>query len=173
VKSGANVCEVWAIHRATTPLALLFLFGKVFRGKRFLLRERDLCWEETSDEESLQMHCYLCLIDGRGEQRSACAICQRCGAGVCEKHLVTQTSTAPIGMAGNGKPRYLLTCQRCSSDLGGIAQSTRSPGVPHQIPLVDNRRWWLRPRKKRTDLPDPQAAIAGVERFLKKQRRQE
>ncbi len=118
------------------------------------------------------MNCYVCLVSSSGEQKAACAICQRCGAGLCEKHLITHCSTSPMGMGGNGNPRYLLVCQRCSPDRGGMVQSPQPALSQYRPKLVSHRHWWQRVQRKQPDLPDSQEAIAGVEQFLKKQRRQ-
>lgn len=117
------------------------------------------------------MHCYLCLITGGGEHRSACAICQRCGAAICEQHLVPQLGTPPPGMGGGGNPRYLLVCQRCApANEALLPSSARS--VPSSPPkLLPRWRRQLLPGKQPA-LPSPQEAVAEAEHFLKKQRRQ-
>jgi hypothetical protein len=125
---------------------------------------------DRNREECLHMNCYMCLVDGGGEQKAACAICQRCGAALCEKHVITHISTAPIGMGGSGNPRYLLVCQRCFQGMGGgISSMPPSLSPDQRMP-----RWgfWQFTRRKQPELPDPQEAIAEAERFLKKKRRQ-
>lgn len=118
------------------------------------------------------MQCYLCLVNDGGEQQPACAICQRCGAGLCQKHLVNIKSSSPIGMGGSAYPKYLLVCQRCSPQAEGRNQSPLLPTPSGQPKLSSNWRWWQRFRRRQPESFDLEEMIAAIEHFLKSLRQQ-
>ncbi len=59
-----------------------------------------------------QMNCYLCLVETGCASHAAVAVCQRCGAGVCEAHLRALSAISVAGLAGT--PRSVLLCCRCA-----------------------------------------------------------
>ncbi len=118
------------------------------------------------------MNCYLCQVETGNAFHPALAICQRCGAGICGEHLVESVVTPVIGLAGDS--RSILICCRCS------AFSPRQARLPESRKQVKGRdgqgrasgwSWlrWLR-RRRLSTLPNPEEAVAAVERFLHRQR---
>ena len=121
------------------------------------------------------MNCYVCLVETGCESRPALAICQRCGAGMCQAHLVESVVTPVVGLAGD--TRSLLICCRCA------------PSPPHPATRAAPRKrgeeqdgqdrtagwhWWRRLRRRRSStLPRSEEAVAAVERFLNNPRNQE
>jgi hypothetical protein len=115
------------------------------------------------------MKCYLCLVRTGDASRDAFAICQRCGAGVCDIHLVP-VQRLP-GMAGGGNRS--LICSQCSYAGSSVSPcSDLGQGVRQEMKA--GHSWWTWFRRKRVAvLPEPEEAIVTVERFLKQKRGQE
>ena len=117
------------------------------------------------------MNCYQCQKEMNCEGRSVCAVCQHCGAAMCDRHLVT---TQPIvGMASGGS--HALICTQCHglSAPFSKASSTQQHQQPASTPQWLRTRlfcgiWWFRKNKDVT-LPEPEQAVALVEQFLKRQ----
>lgn len=117
------------------------------------------------------MNCYLCRVETGNTFHPALAICQRCGAGICAEHLV-EVATPVIGLAGES--RSILICCRCSTS------PPRQPGLPGSRKPVKERdgqsktsgwNWWhWLWRRQPSALPNPEEAVAAVERFLNHQR---
>jgi len=113
------------------------------------------------------MNCYLCLVETAGLSRPACGVCQHCGAGICERHLVVVQY--PLGMAGGR--RRTLVCASCSR--AGEPPSTQRRGgtQQHQKEQEVSTRWiWFHRRKQTSALPEPAQVVVAVEQFLKQQR---
>jgi hypothetical protein len=118
------------------------------------------------------MNCYLCLVETQCASHPAFALCQQCGAGMCEKHLI-ELGVRPAG-GGMISAGYRLLCHRCyrtavpsvrplqAQQRSQQRERGRSPGL----------RWWLWhwPHQP-SALPQPEEAVAAVERFLQRQRR--
>ncbi len=116
------------------------------------------------------MNCYVCLTEIGCESRPALAICQRCGAGVCKVHLVESVVTPVVGLAGEKKS--ILICCRCStSTMPSARQSVSGKHVKGRGENSRPSRWnwwgWLR-RRRHSELPEPEEAVASAERFLKR-----
>jgi hypothetical protein len=113
------------------------------------------------------MNCYICREETGNCSHPALAFCQYCGAGMCESHVIEWTPIPATGMAGTS--RCLLICSRCHHVLS-------QPRWPHSArptkekPGSDTpaeRPWWKRGwRRRPSDLPEPEAAVKEVERFL-------
>lgn len=116
------------------------------------------------------MKCYLCLVASTGITSLACAICQRCGAAMCEQHFVSLR--LPYGMAGGGK--QMLVCTWCCSgkaDTYKQAQQHPSQEMRSQRERTSQRRWfgyW----KRREPFPEPSRVVEAVEQLLKQLREQ-
>lgn len=108
------------------------------------------------------MNCYVCSTEAHNQAYLAVAICQQCGAGMCQDHLYTLRGAASVGMAGNISQR--LICSDCQALL--IVRTRKTPSARSgQTEL--RQQWWNRWRKrKEAELPEPQDAVKAVERFL-------
>ncbi len=119
---------------------------------------------------SKAMNCYVCLVETGYATRSAFAVCQCCGAGACDIHLVAYAVGPVIGMGGGttGVQRRRILCVHCADS----SLPATSPGrFPKQQGEGRRKRWWKWFERKRQErLPDAQEAIADVERFLKQGR---
>lgn len=121
------------------------------------------------------MNCYICLVETGNESHPALAVCQRCGAGVCRVHLIELAVIPTVGLAG--ETRSILICCRCSPCTPPAARPSRSgkqvKGLGEHS-RTSGRNWWnWLPWRRRSELPEPQEAVATVERFLKHQRNHE
>ncbi len=121
------------------------------------------------------MNCYVCQVETGNCSHPALAICQRCGAGVCDAHVVEIKMIAATGMAGTA--RYLLICSRC---YAGLSQErsprSRRPAQEKDAPAKPaGKHWWNRfrqSRSKEAEPMEPAEVVKEVERFLQQQRRQ-
>ena len=122
------------------------------------------------------MNCYRCLVEMKCNHQLACALCQRCGAGVCARHLVQLTVTPIVGMASGGHPRQSLICQDChqlaftppqrpqSQDRGMVSKEREQ-----KTPVL--WKMWYRVRGQRqVELLNPEDVVAAAELHLKRQR---
>jgi hypothetical protein len=114
------------------------------------------------------MNCYVCFVETGCESRPALAVCQRCGAGACRTHLVESAVMPVTGLAGES--RSILMCCRCA----------RPPKQPTACAVASKQmkgqagpsrawrwNWWSRFwRRGSSELPQPEEAVAAVERFL-------
>ncbi|MBE3559971.1 MAG: DUF2180 family protein [Ktedonobacteraceae bacterium] len=113
------------------------------------------------------MNCYLCYLETGYTSRTALACCHTCGAGMCEQHLIAVITQRMSGMAGPGMQGRRLLCTRCYADA---TPEARPSTVRRQRP---QRPWWQRFRQpKQPILPQPEEAVALVERFLKHQQQE-
>jgi len=104
----------------------------------------------------------------------AFALCQRCGAGVCDQHLVEVTLTSIAGMGGSGRHRHSLLCLRCHQ-LAHAAPQLAPPLSPaeERKQKISSVPWnvWKRLRGKHdSELPASQEVVEAAELFLKRQR---
>jgi hypothetical protein len=117
------------------------------------------------------MLCYLCFVEQRGSHCLAHALCQHCGAGICAEHLVALSVRPVCGMASSSGPGRRMLCRYCYASL---YPQERSRILPQRRPsTVDQRHWWsgmnwLR-KKRASELPTPEEAIAEAELLLKQQ----
>lgn len=121
----------------------------------------------------IYMNCYLCRIEAGNGFRPALAICQRCGAGVCEAHLVESTGMPIVGLAGIG---YAIICSRCSAPFSQQRsregrKSTREEKAWSRSPI--KMLWSWLSRRGPSELPKPTEIVKEVELFLHRQRTQE
>lgn len=120
------------------------------------------------------MNCYLCLVETEHYDQPAVALCQRCGAGVCRRHLVERVVVPPVGMGNDTMLRYSLICCRCHTAATVPLQRLCSAHTT-QEPETQRTRWnwwnWFTKRQQAT-LPEPEEAVSTVELFLKQQRKQ-
>ena len=132
------------------------------------------------------MNCYICLTETQCSSRPAFAICQQCGAGVCEKHLVEMKATPPVGMAGMlyATSQHRLICWNCyhAAFLTTAGYRPRRTGKKTDTSKKESAWWkcwfqklwhWHRPDAIAPDeaiLPNKKEAVATVEQFLKQQR---
>jgi len=125
------------------------------------------------------MNCYLCIIQSGSATRPAVAICQHCGVGMCEFHLVAPQGgqlVSPGGMAGAFSMRRLM-CSHCYN-VAFPPSRTHKPAQPEKGQSGKERRssgqWWRWLWKQRpsrfSELPQSEEAIALVENYLKRQR---
>jgi hypothetical protein len=117
------------------------------------------------------MNCYLCLIEiGCGDQ-TAYALCQRCGAGMCGRHLRELCFLPAAGMMdAHPTAKYSLICQRCYQ---AVAPSTRP--LQKNMQRTQNpslREFWRICFRRRTSppLPTETEAVILAEQFLKHER---
>ncbi len=116
------------------------------------------------------MNCYMCLVKHKDAMRSAHAVCQRCGVGVCHQHLVEMTDKPIVGPGACMSafhPRTLL-CRSCYEAM----YTTDVEPRPQKMLSSPTRRWWqyLWFWHIPSSLPSPEEAVASVEGFLKQQR---
>lgn len=112
------------------------------------------------------MNCYVCSVEALDRSCSAVAICQQCGAGICQDHLYTLPGATSVGMAGNMSRR--LICSVCN-DLLIVRSRKASSGRPGKT--ASHQPWWSRWRnRKESALPEPQEAVMAVEHFLQAKR---
>lgn len=118
------------------------------------------------------MNCYLCQLEA-DKLFPAVAVCQSCGAGICESHLIQMKTTQVVGMAGNGAPRSQVVCCRCYAETPST-HMFRSEGLAKARYTWKGASWWgwLR-RNQSKALPLPSEAVAFVEEFLYRERNQE
>jgi hypothetical protein len=122
------------------------------------------------------MNCYLCLVETGCDYQPACALCQRCGAGICGVHLREQCFWPVAGLAGGADPlvRYSLICQRCY--LAATPSACPKPWPQKKQPQkqrTPSERWWWKPfwRRLPPALPSEDDAVAIAEQFLKQRRK--
>lgn len=126
------------------------------------------------------MNCYLCLMETRCASCPAFAICQHCGAGMCEKHLVEVKTTPLVGMAGMmyANSQHSLICWHCynTAFLSTPGHRSRRTGNETDTPKKEGAWWkgwfqsvwlWSRPQ---SIVPNEEEAVATVEQFLKQRR---
>ena len=113
------------------------------------------------------MNCYYCLIETGTVSRSAFAICQRCGAGICEAHLVTFGSTP--GMAGGCSQKFL--CSHCTYPAHRRVHVYNQMNEHQRNEKKWRLSWWRWFRKDQEEaLPEPEHVITAIEHFLKYER---
>jgi hypothetical protein len=120
-------------------------------------------------EKGDPMNCYHCLVSPENHVSTAVAVCQRCGSGICTHHLMTLAGSNSAGMSGATTPS--IVCSRCFHLLCPSARTQKQARTP-------KKRSWLQhltTRGKQQDLkeqilPQPDEAVALIERFLKQQR---
>lgn len=127
------------------------------------------------------MMCYICLKE-TGCASAACAICQRCGVGVCLEHLVEVRAQLPIGPGGSMNPIITrsMVCWRCydgttrSNRTRFAATTAHRQDGQQQRAVLTRLVHWCKKVCSRSHLqplfPDPDDAIATVELFLKQHR---
>lgn len=114
------------------------------------------------------MNCYLCYQDIGYATHPALGICQMCGAGVCERHLVPVTSHTVIGMAGRSSSGRVLYCSHCLEEIGKARSSLNRGALPKEPGTQKTTSWWRRWTWQRPrPLPEPKEAVAIVEHFLR------
>lgn len=118
------------------------------------------------------MNCYLCFVETGSACRPALAICQRCGAAVCETHLIRLGGYPVAGLAGF--PRSLLICSACN----GASLVKKPPEQAKPIRYKRKRdnvfsrqpwRWLFHHHSP--GLPEPAEAIKAAEQFLSRQQK--
>jgi len=125
------------------------------------------------------MNCYLCLIEPGSATRSAVAICQHCGAGMCEIHLVAsqrQPFVSQAGMAGAFPTRGLMCsqCYGCAFPSSRLHKPIQPEKRQDEKEKGSRGRWWRWLRRHHStqslELPRSEEAVALVEDYLKRQR---
>jgi hypothetical protein len=125
------------------------------------------------------MNCYLCLLESGSAAHPAVAVCQCCGAAMCETHLVDPQKgsfVSPGGMSGFYSMRRLI-CSLCY-DAAFPSKRPHRPAQPEKDQDGEEGGWrgrwwrWLRGHRpsRSSALPPSQEAITLVEDFLKRQR---
>jgi len=117
------------------------------------------------------MNCYLCFVELGSGCHPALAICQRCGAAICESHLVRLSGPSVPGLAGT--PKCLLMCSSCFEypsprQLPRIKKDARRRSMMEKIFGSKRLLFW---RHRSPALPAPDEAVKAVEEFLNRQRR--
>lgn len=119
------------------------------------------------------MNCYLCHCETSNQYRAALAVCQLCGGGVCEEHLIRVKSVQLIGMAGSGGEKSVLICCHCFASSSPTSFSQPGKRVRVRCEWKGVSWWgWLR-RLRSPALPSPGEAVSIVEQFLHHERSQE
>jgi hypothetical protein len=128
------------------------------------------------------MNCIQCLQENSYSQ-SAAAICQHCGAGVCHHHFFVLKRKIPTsGMATIDRSRSLI-CSDCYQQLFP-EKSSQATGISadlqHKSATYALTSWWKKLRKRDEkaveeqltveSLPEPEEAVALIERFLEGKR---
>jgi hypothetical protein len=118
------------------------------------------------------MNCYLCQVETGNTPRPAVAVCQTCGAAICQEHLIEMRTVQTPGMASYGGTKVGMICCRCYA----AAAAPRRPR--ERRPVKARYEWkgawwwgWLR-RQLVPHLPSPEEAVETVERFLSHERNQ-
>ena len=127
------------------------------------------------------MICCICLKE-TGCTSVACAICQRCGAGVCLEHLVEMRSQPATGPGGSMNPTitWSMVCWRCydgtprphrtsCQETTESGQREQKQGTLLSRLVYRCKKVWSRSRPQ-SPLPEPEEAIMAAELFLKQQR---
>lgn len=117
------------------------------------------------------MNCYVCRVETGDGSHPALALCQRCGAGVCDTHVVEIKMISTAGMAG--ATRSLLICSRCYAALSPARlPRTKKPATEKSVSdKAPRKRWWNSFWRSRSAEPmEPAEAVKEVERFLRQQR---
>ncbi len=118
-------------------------------------------------KEKSIMNCYHCWLETQSSFSPALGVCQRCGAGSCEQHLVQVVSRPVSGMGTMMHAGRRLLCSRCYEESVSPASSQRQQ--KKQAGLSRPTWWkWFRSGSQ-DDLPEPGEAVAFVERLLKRQ----
>lgn len=118
------------------------------------------------------MNCYLCFVETGSDCRPALAICQRCGAAICETHLIRLGGYPVAGLAGNHRP--LLICSSCNG--APLVKKPPEQGKPARYErkrgnVFSRRLWrWLL-RRRSSGLPEPAEAVKAAEQFLSRQQK--
>jgi len=117
------------------------------------------------------MNCYLCFVELGSSCRPALAICQRCGAAICESHLVRLSGPPVSGLAG--APKCTLMCSNCFEHLSPrqlprIKKVARRRSMMEKIFGSKRLLFW---RHRSPALPEPGEAVRTAEEFLNRQRR--
>lgn len=116
------------------------------------------------------MNCYLCFVETGSACRPALAICQRCGAAVCETHLIRLRGSSVAGLAG--VPRPLLICSSCSETTPVKKSPDQEKPIRYERKNVFARRPWRWLLRRRTpELPEPAEAVKAAEQFLSRQQK--
>jgi hypothetical protein len=115
------------------------------------------------------MNCYHCLASSENRVSVAVAVCQRCGSGICPHHLMTLAGSTSVGMSGATTPS--IVCSRCFRLLYPSDQRQNQARAHKKKSWI----WHVTMRGKQQDLneqilPQPEEAVALIERFLKQQR---
>ncbi|HZT99294.1 MAG TPA: hypothetical protein VFA10_06515 [Ktedonobacteraceae bacterium] len=124
------------------------------------------------------MNCYLCRIEAHCSSHPALALCQQCGVGICEEHLVELFVRPIVGLAGDNRtlPRYTFICCRCYRSAVSPTRPASSQEQTSRIKKQGTSPWWRwwswLWHRRQPVLPKPEEAVADVERFLKRQRSQ-
>lgn len=119
------------------------------------------------------MKCYLCFLQTGQVTREALGICQICGAGCCEHHLITIISDPVVGMAGMTQKIRQLRCSLCHEGIVSRFQPPAAIGHRKEHSGQSPTFWWkwLSRRRQRV-LPSAEEAIALAEQFLKHDRKE-
>jgi hypothetical protein len=129
-----------------------------------ILTVATLVWIE--DRRGPSMNCYVCSAEDQERSCAAVAICQQCGAGMCQDHLFTLKGATSVGMAGNVSRRLI-----CSACHGLLIVHYRKPRSSARGQTYPPQKWWNRWRRpKEAELPAPQDAVMAAERFLQTKR---
>jgi hypothetical protein len=121
------------------------------------------------EDKGTYMNCYRCLTSPENCVRAAVAVCQHCGSGMCEHHLVTLTRPPAAGMNGALTPRMM--CSHCFHTLF-------PPKPQHHANRTHTKGSWIERLARRgkqydgakQELPAPSEAVALIESFLKQQK---
>jgi hypothetical protein len=119
------------------------------------------------------MNCYVCRVETGNGSHPALAICQRCGAGVCDTHVVEIKMISTAGMAG--AISSLLICCRCYAALSPerLSRTKKPTAEKSASEKATRKRWWNHFWRGHSAEPmEPAEAVKEVERFLRHQRRQ-
>jgi hypothetical protein len=118
------------------------------------------------------MNCYLCFVETGSACHPALAICQRCGAAICETHLIRLGGPPMAGLAGTHRP--LLICSSCSE----TTQMKKSPEQRKPIgyerkrgSVLRRHPWHWLLRRRSPGLPEPAEAVKAAEQFLSRQQK--
>ena len=116
------------------------------------------------------MDCYLCRMEAPNKPGAALVVCQYCGEGICEEHLIKMQIIGAASMVEEGSQSSRLICFRCYASIASKRPS--HPGKPVKARYQwRGATWWGWLYRPSPDLPSPEEAVVAAEQFLRQSAR--